>query len=60
MEPDTKFCELVGWNCTLVTKSVCQKERRHSLVLRCHRRTLLSTDALSRKWAWRGTGAPGC
>eukprot|EP00882_Tetradesmus_deserticola_P018650 GHRQ01020030.1.p1 GENE.GHRQ01020030.1~~GHRQ01020030.1.p1 ORF type:complete len:115 (+),score=17.69 GHRQ01020030.1:450-794(+) len=47
--PDTKRCASSGWNCTLVTKSLCQNWRRQPGCDRCHSRTLLSSEPLSRK-----------
>ena len=43
----------LGWKAMAVTKSMCWKQHRHSLLEMCHRRTVLSIDEESRKKFYR-------
>ena len=47
-EPLRKYLSSMGWKSTAVTKSEWLKTRRHSSMLMCHRRTVLSIDELRR------------
>lgn len=39
----------LGWNAIAVTKSICWKQQRHSLLDMCHNLTVLSIEEESKK-----------